>query len=139
MSIWTYIVAAIEIETYIEDKNICDRVMEMLKNAPKITGSEHNADIFVNVLSGHNIWTNCDCKHCQYYETIVNTEEGFYCDSPEWYKCPEGEYQTQVVITIVGSLRDREEDTTRKEFKEFIKFLRKDCNFDIDGICVKIR
>ena len=61
MSWWTHIVAAIDVDTYISSKTIKSDVEELLKGAPAITGSEGNADIFVNVLSGTNISTNRDC------------------------------------------------------------------------------
>ena len=47
----------------------------MLEDAPKITGSEGNAEIFVNVLRGHNIFMSCDCNSCEYKDTIVHHKE----------------------------------------------------------------
>jgi len=50
MSYWTHIVAILEVDTYIEDKNIKQIVENKLIKAPKITGSEGCADVFVNVF-----------------------------------------------------------------------------------------
>ena len=125
MSAWTHIIAAIDIDTYIEDKNIKSVVEELLKESPKITGSEGNANVFVNVLSGYNHSTNCDCKNCEYLKTIQKTKDGFICDSPDGYDCPEGKYQTRVVITVIGDLRDRHKSTTHKEWNKFNNFVAK--------------
>ena len=139
MSDWTHIVAIFDVETYIEDKNIKEIIEEKLKNAPKITGSEGNADVFVNVLSGHNVWCGCDCGHCQYKDTIIDYDEGsFSCDANEDYECPEGKYQTIVVISVIGDLRDRNKETTKAEYETFLKFLKEDCDFDIRNKTVKI-
>lgn len=139
MSYWTHIVAIIEVDTYKQDKNIKEIVENMLKSAPKITGSERDADIFVNVLSGHNVWMGADCDHCQYKDTIVYNDNGsFNCDADDNYKCPEGEYQTRVIITVVGNLRDRMREQTKREYKEFYNYLKKTCVFDINNKAVSI-
>ena len=133
MSHWTYIVAILEVDTYIQDKNIKQIVENKLNNAPKITGSERCADIFVNVLSGHNWYISHDCDACEYKNTIIYNENGSYiCDADENYECPEGEYQTKVIISIVGNLRDRRKEETEKEYEEFYEYII-NCNFDIDN------
>lgn len=128
MSHWTHIIAAIDIDTYHEDKDIKSYVENILANAPKITGSEGPADVFVNVKSGHNHWTGHDCNVCQFKDTIVHfpKEEGggHECYAPADFKCPTGKYQTRVVITVLGDLRDRERWRTRDEwaaFKDYVK------------------
>lgn len=125
MSMWTHIVGAIYVDTFRKDENIKEWVENQLKEAPKITGSEQDADIFVNVLSGHNTWSSCDCEHCKYGESVTHLEEGgFQCDAEEGYNCPEGKYQTCVVITIVGDLRDRTEEQTKMELDKFLKYIK---------------
>lgn len=124
MSLWTHIVAAIDADTFKESKDLKSEVEKFLENAPKITGSEGNATVFVNVLPGHNVWTSADCRVCEYGNTIVCCEEGgFQCDAPEGYRCPEGEYQTRVVVTVQGDLRDREFDETLEEWKCFKDYI----------------
>jgi hypothetical protein len=129
MSCWTHIIAAIDVDTYIESKTIEEDVRNMLKDAPLITGSEGEANIFVNVLPGHNVSMRSDCFHCPHYGGPVYDEEGgFYCDAPSDFKCPEGEYQTRVVITVIGDLRNRMKDQTKREFRQFKKFIKKHIN-----------
>lgn len=129
MSNWTHIVASIDVDTYIESKNIKEEVEKLLEKAPKITGSEGNADIFVNVLSGHNTFTSCDCMNCEYGKTVIHhSEGGFSCDADEKYECPKGKYQTRVVITVIGDLRDRMKTKTHKEWNAFNNFIAKKVN-----------
>ncbi len=138
MSQWTHIVATLDVETYIEDVNIKDRVSEMLERAPRITGSEQNADVFINVLNGYNVHAD-DCRDCKYKNTIiVHENNSFSCEAEEGYECPEYEYQTRVVITVVGDLRDRDKKTTGKEYKKFVDFIKKDCDFIVENQTVKI-
>ena len=106
MSNWTHITGALYIETYKERKNIKKYVEKILKNAPKITGSESDTDIFVNSLSGYNVSIWKEDKNGNFLE-----------------------YQTRVCITLAGDLRDREINQTEEEFNEFIKFVKD--NFDI--------
>ena len=136
MSIWTHIVAAIDVDTYKESKNLKSEVEKFLEKAPKITGSEENAAVFVNVLPGYNIWTSADCKVCNYGNTIVDCEDGgFQCDTPEGYRCPEGEYQTRVIIAVQGDLRDRESNDTLEEFNAFKRYI--DGNFNEAGYWIR--
>ena len=80
--------------------------------------------MFINVLSGYNHSTNCDCDHCEYKDTIVHHKTGGYsCEADEDYNCPWGEYQSRVVITIMGDLRDRVKRKTAKEYCKFYNFL----------------
>ena len=138
MSQWTHVVGSLYIETYKEKDNIKKFVENILEKAPKITGSERDADVFVNPLSGYNTSTNCDCERCIYKDTIIHLDEGgFQCDADNTFECPEGDYQTCVVITIVGDLRDKDGETTKKEIEEFIRFLQKQ-DFNIDYHSVRI-
>jgi hypothetical protein len=125
MSLWTHIVAVLDVDTYIIGNNICDIVINQLKNAPKITGSEGNADIFVNSLSDYNHHFSSDCEHCKYKDTIIHYKEGgFSCDAEAEFNCPEGKYQSRITITIVGDLRDREKERTKQEYNEFYKYIK---------------
>lgn len=128
MSAWTHIVATIDVDTCIEDDNIQKRMHEILKYAPKITGSERDADVFVNVLSGYNT-TSIGCDKCEHK---TNIKGYLHCDADENFECISKEYQTRVVITIIGNLRDRHIEQTKKEYKEFIKYLGK-LNFFIEN------
>ena len=67
------------------------------------------------MLAGHNYWISPDCEHCEYGDTIESNEEGDrYCDADRTYRCPDGAYQTRVVITVIGDLRNRGEATNSK-------------------------
>lgn len=141
MSRWTHVVGCLYVDTYKEEKDIKSYIVKILENAPKITGSERDCDVFVNVLSGYNTSTNMDCEHCEYKDTIVHLDEGgFNCDAKEGYQCPEGKYQTCVAITIVGDLRDRDYYTTTKEIDKFIRYLQgagRGCDLDHQSIIVR--
>ena len=108
MSRWTQIVAAIEIDTWKNKRDIKKYVEDIIKKSPSITGSEGNADIFVNIKSGHNLSIGRD------------------------------QYQTRLLISIVGNLRDRECKTTKREFFKFLTYLVSECKFDIDNYTYKI-
>lgn len=129
MSMWTHIVAAIDVDTCIECDDIENRIEKLLKIAPKITGSEGDADVFVNVLSGYNMYTSKDCDRCEFGNSIVHLDEGvFTCEAPVNYECPSGKYQTRAVITVIGDLRDRTRDRTKAEWMEFKKYIDKNIN-----------
>lgn len=104
MSRWCHVVGCLYIETFKETKGIKKYVENKIKDAPLITGSEADADIFVNPLSGHNVSV--------------------------WDRVKETKYQTCVAITIVGNLRDTENATVEMEIKNFIKYIE-DLGFDI--------
>ena len=135
MSNWTHIVASIDAETYIYSKDIQSVVEDMIKNAPKITGSERDADIFVNKLSGYNCSMSFDCNACQYKDTLQSDDEGFWCDAPEGFVCPDGKYQTRVVITVIGDLRDRHREQTKREWLAFKDYIAKHINEN--GFCIR--
>ena len=139
MSYWTHIVGIIHVETHIEDDNIVDLVQRALRDAPKITGSECDASIFVNAERGHNISTSSDCKHCDYRGSIIISDEDWiYCDAPYGYSCPTGEYQSQVTISVQGDLRDRMRAQTRKEWNAFHQYIVKQLGYTIHLATCKI-
>lgn len=135
MSRWTHISASIlcNITNKQENKNDFKlRIEKMLGKAPKITGSEGNADVFVNILSGYNLYDSCDCDHCVYGDTVKHVKGNTYkCDASFDYKCPTAEYQDEISISIAGDLRDRIKEDTEKEFKKFAKYVRKHIAYEI--------
>ena len=145
MSCWTHITACLSVETGIIAKKpeLKRKVKQYLKNAPKITGSEADADVFVNIQSGHNFYTSRNCERCVYKDTLrdikVDGEDWTECDAPTGHKCS-AEYQTCIVISIQGDLRDRMKDETQKEFDAFLKYIEKeywvrDYSVNIEGDC----
>lgn len=129
MSSWTHITACLSVETGITTKkrDLKRKVEAILAQAPKITGSERNADIFVNIPSGYNWFISHDCEHCKYKQTLrtitIDGKKGQECDGPENYDCS-NKYQSDVVISIQGDLRDREFKDTKEEFENFLKYLQ---------------
>lgn len=100
MSQWTHIVAVLDVDTGHQmqtDKDV-DVIRKALEAAPKITGGERPADVFVNLLSGFNGVTFDD-------------------DSNPIH------HQSRVVITIIGNLRDRSREQTEKEWQAFKDFI----------------
>ena len=95
---WTHVTGCIYVDTMQDRKDIKKYIKEILKDAPLITGSEKNADIFINPLSGYN--------------TSV-----FNGDNIE-------DFQTCATITIVADLRDREIEKTQEEIVGFTDFIR---------------
>jgi hypothetical protein len=113
---WTHIVASIDVDTFIQSDTIKEDVEKMLEKAPKITGSQGPADVFVNVLSGHciSIYENDECK----------------------------KFQSRIVITVIGDLGDRMKDQTEKEWKAFKDFIGIEPEFyneDREGLNFEIR
>ena len=124
MSWWTYIIGSIDVDTLEERHDIKEYVEELVKNAPPITGSEGNADVFVNVRSGHSVTIMPDCPLCPFFGGY-DSEDNEICRMPKYARClePETEYQSRVVITVVGDLRDRYKPQTKAEWRAFRKFV----------------
>ena len=124
MSWWTYIVATIDVDTWQERHDIKEYVENLLKDAPPITGSEGNADVFVNVRGGHSVTVFPDCKLCPFFGGY-DSEDEWICRKPTPIKCPEPEteYQSRVVITVAGDLRDRYMPQTKAEWRAFKKYV----------------
>ena len=145
MSFWTHITACLSVDTHLpEGINVRDSALVYLTEAPKITGSEGDAHIFVNLLDGYNSWTSADCERCEYRDTLVNhirkmdgKNMGFSCDSPQGFECPEGVHQSRVVISVQGDLRDRMPEQTKQEFKAFKRYV--EAEYSIRDFAVSIK
>lgn len=131
MSHWTHIVGVLHADTFTEVDDLKERLEQALNNAPKITGSEQDANVFVNIPSGHNSWTSCDCARCEFKDTIRHYPDGYECDAPKGYRCPSGAYQTRAVITVQGDLRDRMKSQTKKEWNAFHRYIAKELDFGV--------
>lgn len=99
MSRWTHILGAIKIEgCYLTKKDNTKHIEQVIKNAPKVTGSENDMSvIFQN--TGISNMSICAKSIKRYY--------------------------TQYIITIYGNLRDRILKQTQNEFFEFMDYLSK--------------
>jgi hypothetical protein len=107
MSLWTYVIGSICVDTHSD--NAVEKVKNFLDIAPKITGSERDVDIFLNQPIGYNC-----------YESDFD-KNGIFI---------EHEYESRVVITLFGTLRDRQKQQTQEEVLNFMQYLMK--NFDIE-------
>lgn len=94
MSKWVQIVGSIYIWTRESTEEAEPFIKRYIIHAPKITGSEGNATIFVNQLA------------------------------PPEGQPPSSFERRRAVITVVGELRDRTPSVTRKEWRELLKFIR---------------
>lgn len=140
MSAWTYIVGVLNVDTCTANKNIKNYAEKMLKNAPAITGSERNASVFVNICPGYNLDIGMNCDECQYRDTVKHLGCSTYeCDAPDDYDCSSGDFQTEIVITVHGELRDKSRETTLEEWKAFKRFIKKELNWDILNCSYKIK
>lgn len=125
MSQWTSIAGVVYLDTMLTIPNIKEFVEKFLEYAPKITGSERNANIFVNVVNHNNFFDDAPCYSCVYGNTVKRLgDNSFICKSYKDYKCPELQCQTKIVITVIGELRDKNIEDTKKEWKEFLKYLK---------------
>lgn len=99
MSSWTHILGAIKVDgCYLTKKANIKHIESVIKNAPKVTGSEMDMSvIFQN--SGISNMSICAKSIKRYY--------------------------TQYIITIYGNLRDRSLKQTQKELFEFMDYLSK--------------
>lgn len=115
MSKWTHITGAIHIDTFRElnKPELQEHIEGVLAKAPQITGSEGNAEFFVNVLGGYNTYI---------FDPDLNEDTG---------------YQTDVVITINGDLRDREVVETLAETKAFLHYLKQNFTILNDAIAIE--
>lgn len=135
MSKWTYVCGAIWVDTY--DSCAIEKIEEFLVNAPKITGSEKDVEIFLNQTEDCNVYLDSDCGNCKFNDVVRQREvTTFTCKAEEDYKCPSAEFNTMVVMTLFGALRDRTYNKTKEEYDTFISELRE--NFDVVIENVKI-
>ena len=102
MSRWTHITACLSVDTFEENrKSIKKSIVDYIDKAPKITGSEADADIYLNLQRRYNISSWKQNKHGDFMT-----------------------YQSCIVISIQGDLRDKDGETTKKEFVKFLNYIK---------------
>lgn len=130
MSMWTHITACLSVETgmLMKRPKLKSYVQEYLKKAPKITGSEEDATVYVNIQNGYNCYLSRDCKHCKYQDELIDVkgvddkQDYCICNHASRKNC-ERNYQTCIVISIQGDLRDKTPEETKEEFEAFKKYV----------------
>ena len=99
MSLWTHVTGAIYVIMYSQSiAHTLNYARLMLANAPKVTGSEGDMQTYVNILNGYN---------------YVEFENG-----------AKRKWQTGVIISLVGDLRDRTIDQTKQELEIFLDYIK---------------
>lgn len=82
-----------------------------------------------------------DCEHCKWKDTIREyTEDGEdyqECDAPKGHDCS-AHYQTRIVISVQGDLRDRTKEQTEEEFEAFKDFINNSLHMYIRDYTVNI-
>lgn len=99
MSLWTHVVGAIHANFYAEStEEAWDNALLILKDAPKVTGSEGDMQTFVHPLDGYN--------------------------NSEYNNGEDRQWQTCMVVSLVGDLRDRTIEQTNQELKAFLDYVK---------------
>lgn len=103
MSRWTHITSCMSVDTCIENrKRVKKSIIDYINKAPKITGSEHDAEVYVTLQRGYNI--------------------------SSWKQDKKGDfikYQSCIVVSIQGDLRDKDGISTKEEFINFLDYIGK--------------
>lgn len=99
MILWTHVTGAIYVNMYSQsNEQTLNHARHMLANAPKVTGSEGDMQTYVNILSGYS--------HVEFDNGIKR------------------KWQTGVVISLVGDLRDRTIEKTNQELRTFLNYIK---------------
>ena len=102
MSRWTHITSCMSVDTCIENKKrIKKSIIDYINNAPKITGSERDAEVYVTLQRGYNISSWKQDKKDNFIQ-----------------------YQSCIIISIQGDLRDKDGETTKEEFINFLNYIK---------------
>ena len=109
MSKWTYVIGTVKVDTFSSSSAEAMFIAQTVVNhLPKITGSERDVEYYFNLIKGPNTSSTFDDFGCH-----TNLYKNFY------------EYQSEVLVTFQGSLRDREFEETLKEVTKTVNRLSK--------------
>lgn len=131
MSSWTYINGVITVSpmgrTQHEKTYTLNTVLDHL---PRVTGSEGDMDLYINIKSG----TNCSSS-CDEFGYVTNNLTDYYGDKSRnkgWLRT-----QSEYLLTVNASLRDRKFEETLKEFNNWLCRLAK--RIKIDDLMVEVK
>lgn len=102
--------------------DIDKEVADIIANAPKLTGSEGPADVFVNRGS----WEMCAADK---FGSAYDTESDDWKNGVPQCKTDDGDeirmigFKTEYIVTVCGALRDRMPNETRREWLAFKRYL----------------
>lgn len=113
MSQWVHLIGAIHIETFGEltKGKLKRKIEKIIRKAPKITGSEVNVDMYVNIEKGYDIFG--------YHNGV------------------EEKYQSRAIITLQGDLRDRTPQETKVEVNNFLKYISEQFSIRVGCIIIE--
>lgn len=123
MSRWTDVIGAVRVSAYEETTEACEYVIKnCLNHLPKIDGSERPVSFWVTSEPAHSTFCNCD----EFYQ---HSNLGTGWDSSF-------DVQTNFIITLSGSLRDRVFETTYKDVIKWLNRLSK--RLQIRYLCIRV-
>lgn len=131
MSSWTYINGTIVVSpmgrTQAEKRYILDTVLEHL---PQVTGSEKDMNVYVIQKAGYDSSSSCD----EFGEATNNLTDNYGDRSRRrgWLRT-----QSEYILVVEGSLRDRLFDQTYKEFQNWLCRLAK--RISVKDVLVEVR
>lgn len=120
MSWWTYVTGVVKVDVVGYTQKHKDYILDMvLKHLPKVTGSEGNMEIYITQRQEYNMFTNHD-----EFDTFIQ-------EYPH-----DMEMQSQYMITVCGSLRDRKFSQTYREVVRWLTRLSK--RIDVEDVLIKV-
>lgn len=118
MSQWAYVHGTITVSpmgrTQAEKRYILDTVLDHL---PIVSGSEQDMSVYVVQKAGYNSWSSCN----EFGEWTNNLVDSYGRKN----KCGGLQVQTEYILVVDGSLRDRTFAETKKEFMKWLVRLAK--------------
>ena len=130
MSWWSYVNGTITVEpmgsTQAEKRYILETILNHL---PLVTGSERDMDVYIVQKNGHNSSSSCD----EFGEHTDNLVDRYDCHNHRtgWLNV-----QTEYMIVVNGSFRDRYFADTFREFMNWLCRLAK--RVQVNDILVRI-
>lgn len=125
MSKWVQIIGTIEVNTFASsDAESIFIAQTVVNHLPKITGSENDVEYYLTLKKGHNTsssWDEFDVPSNLYNNSCFHRHE----------------IQTRVLITLRGSLRDRELKETLRETTKTLN--RLSSRLWVDNCLVSVR
>lgn len=131
MSWWTYVNGTIVVRpmgrTQAEKRYILDTVLEHL---PIVSGSEGDMNVYVIQKQGYG--SSCSCDEFGQVTNNLRDRYGYRDRRNGWLRT-----QSEYILVVEASLRDREFDQTYKEFQKWLCRLSK--RISVEDVLVEIK